>query len=192
MLSHTSHRTSLNDHNESPQEHTTNIVRMDQDWTPVVLQKTTKQKVAGMSSAHAVAAQKMAGVMTTEKKFDAAQNKSAHSASAARVVDKRKAHELHGKYSNNFTSAVGTLARERTYLGAQGATLQHGLLVEQALLVDVQARLHVVQRRAHHVQALEEVVVELRHVGAICVSLPQWRTESVKDIRSTSNTSRNE
>lgn len=55
---------------------------MDQDWTPVVIQKTTKQKVAGLSSAHAVAAQKMAGVMETEKKIGVG-NKSAHSAGGA-------------------------------------------------------------------------------------------------------------
>lgn len=54
---------------------------MDQDWTPVVLSKTTKQKVAGLSSAHAVAVQKMAGSLTTEKKIGAAENKSAHAGS---------------------------------------------------------------------------------------------------------------
>jgi putative transcription factor len=56
---------------------------MDQDWTPVVIQKTTKQKIAGLSSAHAVNAQKMAGVMTTEKKHSAGENKSAHSGGGA-------------------------------------------------------------------------------------------------------------
>lgn len=56
---------------------------MDQDWTPVVIQKTTKQKVAGLSSAHAVAAMKTAGVMETEKKHGAAENKSAHSSGGA-------------------------------------------------------------------------------------------------------------
>jgi putative transcription factor len=56
---------------------------MDQDWTPVVLSKTTKQKVAGLSSAHAVNKQKMAGTMTTEKKIDAASNKSAHAAGSS-------------------------------------------------------------------------------------------------------------
>jgi len=51
---------------------------MDQDWTPVVIQKTTKQKIAGLSSAHAVAAQKLTGSMVTEKKHSAGENKSAH------------------------------------------------------------------------------------------------------------------
>jgi putative transcription factor len=118
MLSHTSHRTSLNDHNESPQEHTTNIVRMDQDWTPVVLQKTTKQKVAGMSSAHAVAAQKMAGVMTTEKKFDAAQNKSAHSGSGAGMKKLEESTEefKHNTVSQDLSKAISQarLAKKMT------------------------------------------------------------------------------
>jgi hypothetical protein len=95
-------------HNESPQEHITNIVRMDQDWTPVVLQKTTKQKVAGMSSAHAVAAQKMAGVMTTEKKFDAAQNKSAHSGSGAGMKKLEESTEefKHNTVSQDLSKAI--------------------------------------------------------------------------------------
>jgi putative transcription factor len=52
---------------------------MDQDWTPVIIQKTDKQKVAGLSSAHAVAKQRLAGNVETEQKIGAAQNKSAHS-----------------------------------------------------------------------------------------------------------------
>lgn len=41
---------------------------LDQDWEQVTLTKTHKQKTVGMSSAHAVAAGKMAGVIETEKK----------------------------------------------------------------------------------------------------------------------------
>jgi hypothetical protein len=39
---------------------------MDQDWTPVVLTKTAKQKAAGLSSAHAIAQAKMSGAVSTE------------------------------------------------------------------------------------------------------------------------------
>jgi putative transcription factor len=91
---------------------------MDQDWTPVVLQKTTKQKVAGMSSAHAVAAQKMAGVMTTEKKFDAAQNKSAHSGSGAGMKKLEESTEefKHNTVSQDLSKAISQarLAKKMT------------------------------------------------------------------------------
>ena len=50
------------------------------DWTPVVITKSTKQKTAGMSSAQAVSHMKMAGEVVTEKKITAGLNKSAHAA----------------------------------------------------------------------------------------------------------------
>lgn len=53
----------------------------DQDWETVTFTKSAKQKAAGLSSAQAVAQGKMTGAIATEKKFGAAENKSAHSGS---------------------------------------------------------------------------------------------------------------
>ena len=41
---------------------------MDQDWTPVTLSKTNKQKVAGISNAAGLAAAKRDGLVTTVSK----------------------------------------------------------------------------------------------------------------------------
>jgi hypothetical protein len=41
----------------------------DQDWTPVVLSKTNKQKTAGMNSAQVIRTARLTGSVTTEKKF---------------------------------------------------------------------------------------------------------------------------
>lgn len=41
----------------------------DQDWTPVVLSKTNKQKTAGMNSAQVISRARMVGAVSTEKKF---------------------------------------------------------------------------------------------------------------------------
>eukprot|EP00600_Ochromonadales_sp_CCMP1393_P015322 CAMPEP_0175034042 /NCGR_PEP_ID=MMETSP0005-20121125/22374_1 /TAXON_ID=420556 /ORGANISM="Ochromonas sp., Strain CCMP1393" /LENGTH=137 /DNA_ID=CAMNT_0016294805 /DNA_START=47 /DNA_END=460 /DNA_ORIENTATION=+ len=91
---------------------------MDQDWTPVVLTKTTKQKVAGMNSAHAVAAQKQSGVMSTEKKFGAAENKSAHGGGGAGMKKLEESNEefKHGTVSQSLSKAItqARLAKEMT------------------------------------------------------------------------------
>lgn len=70
----------------------------DQDWTPVVLSKTAKQKAQGLSSAHAVAQAKMSGSLTTEKKHGAAENKSAHAGGGAGM---RKLEESTEVFSHN-------------------------------------------------------------------------------------------
>lgn len=41
----------------------------DQDWTPVVLSKTNKQKTAGLNSAQVIRNARLTGAVTTEKKF---------------------------------------------------------------------------------------------------------------------------
>jgi len=51
----------------------------DQDWTPVVITKTAKQKAKGLSTAQAVSQAKVAGLVTAEKKIGGGENKSAHS-----------------------------------------------------------------------------------------------------------------
>eukprot|EP01041_Mallomonas_annulata_P007234 gene7234-14761_t len=53
-----------------------------QDWTPVVLSKTPKQRAEGLSSAQAIAQAKVSGAVSTERKFAAGENKSAHVSSS--------------------------------------------------------------------------------------------------------------
>ena len=50
----------------------------DQDWTEVVVRKTQKQKLAGMSSAQQTAALKRAGAVATERKTGHHTGESAH------------------------------------------------------------------------------------------------------------------
>mmetsp|Transcript_62115 Transcript_62115/g.109375 ORF Transcript_62115/g.109375 Transcript_62115/m.109375 type:complete len:508 (-) Transcript_62115:389-1912(-) len=45
-------------------------------------------------------------------------------------------------------------------LGPQCATFQHGLVIKQTLLVNVQSSLDIVQRRADHVQTFKKVIIE--------------------------------
>ena len=57
----------------------------ENDWKEVKITKTLKQQTAGMSTAQSLAVAKRAGVVTTEKKFGAAENKSAHSGGGANL-----------------------------------------------------------------------------------------------------------
>eukprot|EP01035_Chromulina_nebulosa_P017015 gene17015-22521_t len=54
---------------------------MDQDWTPVVLKKSSQQKAANskLSTAQALTQAKIAGNVVTERRIGAAENKSSHS-----------------------------------------------------------------------------------------------------------------
>ena len=52
---------------------------MDQDWTTVTFTKTTKQKTAALTNPHAIAQAKASGLVATERRIGAAENKSAHS-----------------------------------------------------------------------------------------------------------------
>lgn len=58
------------------------------DWTPVTITKTTKQKTAGMSSAQAVSLMKMSGAVVTEKKATGGLNKSAAAGGATTSLRK--------------------------------------------------------------------------------------------------------
>lgn len=90
----------------------------DQDWTPVVLTKTNKQKLAGLNSAHAVAVQKMSGNMITEKKFAAGENKSAHTPTGAGMKKLEDSTEefKHDKINLNLSKAItqARLAKKMT------------------------------------------------------------------------------
>jgi hypothetical protein len=55
---------------------------MDQDWSTVTLTKSTKQKNAGLSTAQAISRGKMTGAVSTERKYGAGENKSAHNGSS--------------------------------------------------------------------------------------------------------------
>lgn len=98
---------------------------MDQDWTPVVLSKTTKQKVAGLSSAHAVAVQKMSGSLTTEKKHGAAENKSAHTSSGLGLKKLEDSTEefKHDTVNQNLSKAISTARLAKKLTQKELATL---------------------------------------------------------------------
>lgn len=92
-----------------------------QDWTPVVLTKTSKQKAAGKSSAHAIAQQKMAGEIATEKKFGAAENKSAHSGGGAGMKKLEESTEdfKHGTVSRTLSTAISQARQAKKMTQAQ-------------------------------------------------------------------------
>jgi putative transcription factor len=79
-----------------------------QDWTPVTITKTAKQKAAGLSSAHAVAQAKMSGAVSTERRFGAAENKSAHSAVGANLKKLEDSTEefKHATVSSTLKTAI--------------------------------------------------------------------------------------
>ena len=81
---------------------------MDQDWTPVVLSKSNKQKLAGMNSAHAIHAQKMSGVIDTEKKIGAGGNKSAQASVGTGMKKLEESTEVfkHGTVDQSVSKAI--------------------------------------------------------------------------------------
>lgn len=59
---------------------------MDQDWNTVTFTKSTKQKAsAAMQNQHALAQAKATGIVGTERKQGAAENKSAHAGTGANL-----------------------------------------------------------------------------------------------------------
>lgn len=96
----------------------------DQDWTPVTLTKTHKQKVAGLSSAHAIAAGKMAGVVETQKKFDAGGNKGAHSSTGLNLKKLEDSTEefKHVTVSPTLSKAIAQARMAKKMTQAQLAT----------------------------------------------------------------------
>lgn len=79
---------------------------MDADWTPVVLKKTAAQKVAGLSSAQAIATQKASGAIVTEKKFAAGENKNGASGSALRKLDESTDEYKHNTVDRSLSLAI--------------------------------------------------------------------------------------
>lgn len=97
---------------------------MDQDWTPVVITKTAKQKAKGLSTAQAVSQQKMAGSLATEKKHGAAENKSAHSSGGAGMKKLEESTEefKHDTINQNLSKAITTARLAKKMTQAQLAT----------------------------------------------------------------------
>lgn len=97
---------------------------MDQDWTPVVLTKTAKQKAAGLSSAHAISQAKMSGAISTEKKFGAAENKSAHAGSGAGLKKLEDSTEefKHASVNKDLSKSIAQARLAKKMTQAQLAT----------------------------------------------------------------------
>lgn len=88
----------------------------DQDWTPVTLTKTAKQKAVGLSSAQAVAQGKLAGIVETQKKHD--------SAAAARLgkLEDSTDEFKHATVSPTLSKAIAQARQAKKMTQAQLAT----------------------------------------------------------------------
>jgi hypothetical protein len=75
---------------------------------PVVLSKSSKQKLAGMNSAHAIHAQKMSGAIDTEKKIGAGGNKSAQASVGTGMKKLEESTEVfkHGTVDQSVSKAI--------------------------------------------------------------------------------------
>jgi len=91
-----------------------------QDWTPVTLSKTHKQKTAGMASAQALAVGKASGVIEVEKKV-------AHATSATTGLSLRKLEDSteefkHATVSASLSKAISQARQAKKMTQAQLAT----------------------------------------------------------------------
>lgn len=96
----------------------------DQDWTPVVLTKTAKQKAKGLSSAQAVSQAKVAGLVTSEKKIGGGENKSAHSGGGPgmRKLEESTEEFHHNTVNKNLSQAITQARCAKKMTQAQLAT----------------------------------------------------------------------
>ena len=78
----------------------------ENDWTPVVISKTNKQKTAGMSSAQAIASLKSTGNVTTEKRFGAGENSAGPTGSALRKLDESTDEYKHATVDRSLSVAI--------------------------------------------------------------------------------------
>lgn len=78
------------------------------DWTPVIITKTAKQKTAGMSSAQAISTLKTTGAVVTEKKVTAGTNKGAHTgpSSSLRKLEESSEEFKHAKVDASLSKAI--------------------------------------------------------------------------------------
>jgi putative transcription factor len=98
---------------------------MDQDWNTVTFTKSTKQKTqAAMQSNHAMAQAKAAGIIGTERKQAAGENKSAHAASGAnmRKLEESVDEFKHVTVNKNLSQALVQARLAKKLTQAQLAT----------------------------------------------------------------------
>lgn len=81
----------------------------DQDWTTVTFAKTSKQKVAAATAnSRSLADAKASGLVTTERKAGAAENKSAHTGSgvSARKLEESTDEFAHKTVNRNLSQSI--------------------------------------------------------------------------------------
>ena len=79
---------------------------MDADWTTVTLKKTEKQKTAGMSTAQAIASQKVSGAVVTEKRFAAGENKTGVGGSTLKKLEEATDEYKHNTVDRSLSMAI--------------------------------------------------------------------------------------
>mmetsp|Transcript_1182 Transcript_1182/g.1927 ORF Transcript_1182/g.1927 Transcript_1182/m.1927 type:complete len:144 (-) Transcript_1182:171-602(-) len=89
-----------------------------QDWTPVVVTKSAKNRNSGKSQAQIIAQAKRSGQVTTERKFASGENKSAHSAVGGNLAKLENETEefKHATVDRSLSQAIqqARLARKMT------------------------------------------------------------------------------
>lgn len=97
----------------------------DQDWTTVTFSKTTQQKAAAaMKSNQAMAQAKASGIIGTERKFAAGENKSAHSAPGANLKKLEESTDefAHKTVNKNLAQSITQARLAKKMTQAQLAT----------------------------------------------------------------------
>ncbi len=97
----------------------------DQDWQTVTLSKSTKQKVQGaMQSNHAMAQAKASGIISSERKHGAAENKSAHSGTGANLKKLEESTDdfTHKTVNKNLSQSIVQARLAKKMTQAQLAT----------------------------------------------------------------------
>jgi putative transcription factor len=108
---------------------------MDQDWTPVIITKTQKQKAVGLSSAQAIAQAKVAGVVSSERKIAAGENKSAHNGQGPGLWKLEESSEdfKHNTVNKSLSKAISQarLAKKMTQQQLATAINERSQIIQQ-------------------------------------------------------------
>eukprot|EP01038_Epipyxis_sp_PR26KG_P006005 gene6005-8269_t len=96
----------------------------NQDWTTVVITKTSKQKNVGLSNAQAISRGKVSGEIVTEKKHGAAENKSAHTSTGmnAKKLEDSTEEFKHETINRNLAQSIAQARLAKKMTQAQLAT----------------------------------------------------------------------
>lgn len=97
----------------------------DQDWTTVTFAKTNKSKVSEAKQSNLAMAQAKAhGLVSTEKRFGAAENKSAHSGGGAGLKKLEESTDSfkHNTVNKNLAKAISQARLAKNMTQAQLAT----------------------------------------------------------------------